>query len=122
MSIAAAQASKFYEQAVHDERVFTFTSERSCLVFPMAEREVMPFWSSRSRMEIIQKQHPKYSNYSIIEIPLAKFLNETMPHLETDNLNVGVNWAGRRLTGYDIPVKDLRRNLVYWQEKRNKNG
>jgi len=43
MSIAAAQASKFYEQVVRERAVFTLTEDGSFLVFPMVGREVVPF-------------------------------------------------------------------------------
>jgi hypothetical protein len=122
MSIAGSQASKFYEQVACDEKVFTFTEDGELLVFPIRENEVVPFWSSKKRLQKIQKEHPKYTNYSISEIALKDFLGETLTILESEEIRVGVNWAGKSLTGYDLEVKDLKRNIGYWLEKQGDNG
>ena len=60
MSVAAAQASKFYEQVVRDGLVFTFEDADGLLVFRTRDVEVVPFWSSRKRLEQIQKKMPKW--------------------------------------------------------------
>lgn len=117
MSVAAAQASQFYEQVVREGAVFTFTHEGSLLVFPVGDREVVPFWSSSARLDKIQREHPKYRKYARKEIPLTEFLEKALPALARGRISVGVNWSGAGLTGYDIPVSDLLRNLEYWQKK-----
>jgi hypothetical protein len=117
MTIAAAQASKFYEQVVAEDKVFTFMEDESFLVFPMKGTEVVPFWSSRTRLEKIQKTHPKYKSYEISELSLGEFLNRTLQQLEEEKLNVGVNWSGTRLVGYHISVPELRTNIAYWQSR-----
>ena len=119
MSVAAAQAQKFYEQVAADRRVFTFLSEGSFLVFPVGGAEVVPFWSSASRLQRVQEFHAKYRAYETDEIPLADFLEKTLPLLETERIHVGANWSGERLTGYDLTVADLRRNLDYWLAKQS---
>jgi hypothetical protein len=70
-------------------------------------------------VEQVQVSHPKYAGFTISEIPLSEFLNETLPLLEDQNINVGVNWAGVRLVGYDISVADLRTNIGYWISKHH---
>jgi len=117
VSIAAAQASKFYEQVVAEGRVFTFTENDEYLVYPIQGKEVVPFWSSKARLERIQKDHPKYQKYQISEVPLEQFLSEELHLFESEKVSVGVNWSGARLTGYDISAEDLRRNIGYWQSK-----
>jgi hypothetical protein len=83
---------------------------------------VAPFWSSRARLERIQRQHPAYRKYALKEIPLTEFLEKALPALARDHVSVGVNWSGAGLTGYDIPVSDLRRNLEYWTKKLAADG
>src|SRR5262245_36007386 len=73
MSAAAAQYSRFKEQVVRNGRVYTFTDNGEYPVFPVAGREVIPCWSSRRRMEAIQRAFPKYSGYEISEMSLADF-------------------------------------------------
>jgi hypothetical protein len=117
MSLTAAHATKFYEQVVADGRVFTFIEDEAFLVYPMHGREVVPFWSSRSRLERIQKNHPKYSKYTISEMTLEEFLDKTLVQLEEECISVGVNWSGSRLVGYDITTSELRNNIGYWQSR-----
>jgi hypothetical protein len=114
MSIAAAQASKFYEQCVKEARVFTVLDEDNFLVFKIGDKDVIPFWSSRSRVQKTQSVHPKYANYVISEISLSEFLNKTLLLLEEQRINVGVNWSGARLVGYDVSAAELRNNIDFW--------
>jgi hypothetical protein len=117
MSIAAAHANQFYEQVVRERAVFSFTDDGSLLVYPVKDREVVPFWSSRARLDRVQREHPKYRNYVCKEIPLSEFLEETLPTLAREHIAAGINWSGPGLTGYDITVADLLRNLEYWEKK-----
>ncbi len=117
MTVAAAQAAKFYEQVVAESHVFTFLDEGSFLVFPIHGYEVVPFWSSRTRLESIQRNHPKYRAFVPDEIALETFLGDTLEQLEAEAIRVGVNWSGKRLGGYDLTVADLRRNLEYWKSR-----
>jgi len=118
MSISAAQASKFYEQVVHDRKVFTLEDPEGFLVFPIRDIEVIPFWSSLSRVENIHSTMPEYAKYSIHTKPFGEFYEETLPWLEELQIHIGVNWSGERLSGYDVPVNELRVSLDYWMEKR----
>ena len=110
MSIAAAQYAKFLEQAVSEGRVFTFTQSDEYLVFRVHDREVIPFWSSRSRMEKTQEEHTKYQKYLIAEMKLDEFTN-WLPKLGEDRISIGVNWSGKKLTGYDIEAGSLLEGL-----------
>jgi hypothetical protein len=119
MSVAAAQASAFYEQVVAAGSVFTFVEDGSYLVFPVNGKDVVPFWSSRSRIETVQRAHPRYAAYAISEESLKQFLEKTLDQLEEENINVGVNWSGERSTGYDISAADVKRNICHHQSKAN---
>lgn len=117
MTVAAAHYDKFKEQAVEDGRVFTFTADGDYLIFPVGRHEVIPFWSSRSRMEKVQAEHPKYLQYQIKEMALAEFV-DWLPNLASDGVRVGTNWSGKRLTGYDVETSDLLAGLRYWLGKK----
>ena len=119
MSTAAIHTSKFYEQAVSDGKVFTFDDGDGYLVFPMDGAEVVPFWSSRTRLEKIKKDHPKHSRREITEETLTVFMTDTLPFLEKEGIRVGVNWSGQRLTGFNVTVADPRKNLQHWIDRRN---
>jgi hypothetical protein len=109
MSTAALHANAFYEDAAKKRAVFTFLKDDSFLVFRIDAAEVIPFWSTRSRVEKVRELHPKYGGHTIEEISLPDFLAKTLPLLAEEGLRVGVNWSGARLTGYDISVDDVRR-------------
>ncbi len=120
MSTAAAQYDKFREQAVAEERVFTFMDDGQLLVYPVQAGETVPFWSSRSRLETIQRRLPKYRQWQIAEMPFAEFWKR-LDELERERVQVGVNWSGERLVGYNVAVGDLREGLRYWIDRLGKN-
>ena len=117
MSIAAAQAQKFYEQVATEGRLFTFRDDGHLLIFPKDGYEVIPYWSSRSRVERVKEQHPKYREWAVDEICLKDFLSDLAPRLQADGMRVGVNWSGKRLTGYDVEVEDLLKNLGQYTDR-----
>jgi hypothetical protein len=111
MSTGALHATAFYEDLVKTRAVFTFVDDDSFLVYRIGAAEVVPFWSTRSRLERVCELHPKYCAYAMEKIPLSDFLEKTLPLLAEDGARVGVNWSGPRLSGYDISVDDVRRNI-----------
>ena len=117
MSQAASQAAKFYEEVASTRRVFTVVEGDDYLVFPVSGKEVIPFWSSASRVERVQKTHPKYRAFARQELSLDDFIQKALPQLDEEGISIGVNWSGKRLTGYDVSVPDLIRNIRYWQDK-----
>ena len=118
MSTAAIHANAFYGQVAKEGSLFSFSDEDSMLVFLIRDCEVTPFWSSRSRIERVRDEHPKYAALVIDQVPLEKFMLKTLPHLEAEGIHIGVNWSGARLTGYDVSAPDLRRNIGYWLSKQ----
>lgn len=119
MSVSGAQYDKFREQVVTDERAFTFTDSGQLLVYPVASGDTVPFWSSRSRLEAIQKRLPRYRQWQIAELSLAEFWRR-LDGLEREGVQVGVNWSGPQLTGYNVSVRDLRAGLQYWIDRQGK--
>jgi hypothetical protein len=113
MSTSGAQYDKFREQVVTEERAFSFTDGGELLVYPIQAGETVPFWSSRSRLETIQKRLPKNRQWQITEFSLAEFWRR-LDQLEREGVQVGVNWSGTQLTGHNVSVRDLRAGLKYW--------
>lgn len=112
MSISAAQYSKFCSEVAQKQCVFTFTEQGGLLIYPVQGQEVLPFWSSRSRLEKIQASHPKYQRYQISVYSWPEF-ESRLRQMEGDGIHAGVNWSGRRLTGYNVAAADLRAALEY---------
>lgn len=119
MSVSAAQADAFYREALRDQFVYTvFDDGGYPAPFGSSGPRAMPFWSKRSRAQRIIDNVPAYSTFEVEEIPLERWRNEWLPDLERDNLLVGLNWSGKRATGYDISTSDLLRNLDAWGSAR----
>jgi hypothetical protein len=119
MTIAAAQYDKFKEQIVTGERVFAFTDARDLLVYPIEGSETVPFWSSCERLETIQQRLPKYRKWEITEMSFTDFWRR-LDKLEREKIQVGTNWSGARLLGYNVPIAELRVGLLYWIDKLGK--
>jgi len=119
MSHSAAHATKFYEQVTIDQKVYGLEDDGSFLVFRIRDHDVVPFWSSRSRVTAIQKRNPKYRKWTVTEEPFPAFVEHTLSQLEAERISIGLNWSGERLIGYDIPVPELRKTLDYWTKKRS---
>src|SRR5262245_40415355 len=113
MSTAAAQADKFRQQVARERRAYTFTEGGQLLVYKTASGETVPFWSSRSRLTTIQKRLPRYQAYTISELSLEAFQSR-LDQLERDGIKVGLNWSGAGLTGYNLPVADVRASIAYY--------
>ena len=117
MSQAASQARAFYEEVASGGSAFTVLDHGNFLVFPVRGVEVVPFWSSRARVVRVQKDHAKYRAFDCDEIELDALLARTLPDLAREGIHIGVNWSGVRLTGYDVSVADVLKNLAYWQTR-----
>ena len=65
-------------------------------------------------MTKIQERLAKYRSYQIDELTFRDFYDFILPRLEAEGVFVGVNWSGVRLTGYNLSVSDLKKNLNYW--------
>lgn len=107
MSVAALHYHKFADQVAREQRVFTFTRDDELLVYPVRGNQVVPFWSSQSRMETVLERFPKYRAFTVTEMSLGEFY-DWLKQLEEEGILVGVNWSGRRLAGYDSTVADVR--------------
>lgn len=117
MSQAAAQYENFIKEILEFKKVWTVKDEKG---FPSSTNPngetALPFWSKKSRAEKIIESVPVYENFLTFEITLEKFLASWLTGLEEDGLYVGVNWSGKRATGYDINPKVLFERIKYEQE------
>lgn len=119
MSAASLQYNQFKTECVQEGKVYTFTKGGEYLVHPVQEREAIPFWSSRMRMEKTQQSSQKYKGYKISEMSLTDFI-EWLPELGTENIQIGANWTGSPLAGYDVSVPDLLAGLKHLLSRQSK--
>ena len=118
MSISAAQAAAFYDEAARHGSVWGIRDKGG---LPAPEgvdgQRAMPFWSLRSRAERIVTAVPAYAGFEPTEIPLDVFRSRWLPGLERDGLHVGINWTGARATGYDVAPGEVEEGLAAAQAR-----
>jgi hypothetical protein len=118
MGQSASQAHQFYEAVARTRMLWTCQDE---VGFPQPKtwlgQRAQPFWSSRSRVQKIIKTVPAYKDFLPYELTWDEFLAEWIPDLNADDVNVGVNWSGKRAVGYDICADDLVVNVNYYIAK-----
>lgn len=112
MTTSAAQAATFYSEVLEHDEVWSIRDEEG---FPSplnqdGQRSI-PFWSRRSRAEIVLKV-PAFDGFSITSISLNVWRERWLPGLERDGILVGLNWAGPRASGYDIEPRTVESNLA----------
>lgn len=112
MSQSASQAAAFYREVAKKRVVWTVRDDDG---FPAPKTSdgarAQPFWSSRSRVERIISTVSSYAGFHPFEITWAEFVAKWVPGLSGDGIKVGVNWTGKRATGYDLQPEDVVRNV-----------
>ena len=115
MSQAASQANKFYQEVALHRCLWTIRDKEG---FPapltFSGKRSQPFWSSRQRAELIIATISAYSAFEPVAIDWQTFLDRWAPGLTRDKLLVGVNWSGRKATGYDVEPADVTKNVNYF--------
>src|SRR3954454_10887602 len=103
MSISGAHASAFFEEALREGQVWTIRDSGG-IPAPMGSNGVgsMPFWSLASRAERIISTVEAYASFEKVSIPLNEWRTKWVQGCEHDGLNLGLNWSGKRATGYDV--------------------
>lgn len=114
MSSAGSQANKFYEEVAENRSLwFAENVERIALEFDVQDNRVsFPLWSSRSRIQRIIKLNPQLlEGYSPTEISWNLFKEQLVPILKEKERLVGVNLSGARLSGFDMPIDFVIRQV-----------
>lgn len=112
MSISAAHAASFYKEVAKEKLIWSIRDAQG-FPSPLSEsgRRSMPFWSSRSRAELIIKNVSAYREFEPVCISLAEFCERWVQGLTQDSILVGINWSGARATGYDVEPIECQKNI-----------
>jgi hypothetical protein len=114
LSQSAEQWSSFITEIINHRKVWTIKDDGGIPTSTNIDGETsMPFWSLKSRAEKIIENVPNYSGFQLYEIKFDDFLNRWLKGLEKDGLYLGVNWSGKRVTGYDIKPKEVLERIQY---------
>ncbi|KAA1268702.1 DUF2750 domain-containing protein [Leptospira interrogans] len=112
MGQSSAQYHQFFIEIKKSEKIWTLRDEG---VFPspisVSGNRVMPFWSSKRRVQSIIKNVNTYSLFKPYEISYQDFINRWLPGLKNDHFLVGINWTGSKVTGYDLEPEEVLKHL-----------
>ena len=114
MSYAGAQANKFYEEVSSNQSLwFAEDHKGTALEFDTSDDRVsFPLWSSKSRILRLKKLNPELlSDFSPREISWETFKEVLVPILNGKDRLVGVNLSGKNMSGFDMPVETVVRQV-----------
>ncbi|MCO7127607.1 DUF2750 domain-containing protein [Sporolactobacillus shoreicorticis] len=105
------EGSTFFEEAVHQNKVWTIANEEGYSIATNEQGEsVVPFWSSQMKIDKAINSVPAYRSDHSLEVPLNEFTSDWINELKEDDFLVGINWCGRGLMGHELlPNKVLER-------------
>lgn len=113
MTVSAVHMSAFFREVLREDAVWTV---RDAGGFPAPEghhgNRSQPFWSLETRAQHIIDTVPAYAGMETVRISLADFRTRWLPGLQTDGIDVGLNWSGRSVTGYDLQAADVAEYLA----------
>ena len=112
MTVTSPQVQAFVDEITRLGRAYSFSKNGEYLVLKAGEKDVIPFWSSPTKVQIIQVFFADYDDYKIASMTLKEFY-DWLPEVEEQDLYIGVNWSGKNLEGYDIAPKQLQKMLPH---------
>jgi hypothetical protein len=120
MGISAAHYTAFITEIIKNDRVWTIYDDGGIPAPKNMDGErSMPLWSTIKRAQNIIENVPNYVGFRIKEIPLDDFISKWLPGLTNDGLFVGVNWSGKRATGYDLKPNEVQVTIKHEKQKHN---
>jgi hypothetical protein len=114
MGNAGSQAYKFYEEVARNGTLwFAENSAGTALEFDLDNGKVsFPLWSSESRIKRLRKLNPKlFGGFVPRQMSWASFKDVLVPILRNKQRVVGVNLSGPELSGFDISVESVIRQV-----------
>jgi hypothetical protein len=114
MGNGGAQATKFYEEVSENLSLwFTERADGTALELDIKGNRVsFPLWSSKSRINRLKKLNPELlQGFEPREITWDFFKEVLVPILRKKNRLVGVNLSGKRLSGFDMSVDQVIRQV-----------
>ncbi|MFB8757033.1 DUF2750 domain-containing protein [Streptomyces nigra] len=112
MSVSGAQAAAFFREVARTRTVWWVRDgDGSPTPASSSGRPAFPYWSSEARAQrAAELWGPAFR---AVPMPLDHWRSAALPDLAEDDLRVGINWSGPRLTGWDFTVADVVNRLAY---------
>ncbi|WP_416306975.1 hypothetical protein [Neptunicella sp. SCSIO 80796] len=118
MTSGVSQANKFYEEVAETKVVwFGALPGELLLEFDLKENKVsFPVWSSESRIDCLKELNPELmGRVEARSVSWEQFKVHFLPILPPEQKVVGVNLSGKNLSGIDIPVSVLVKQVeAFW--------
>ena len=113
MSVGA-QIDKFYQE-VGANKILWFAEclDGIAVEFDVSENEVtFPIWSSKSRIQRLKKLNPEIlGSVTPRAMPWDEFKEHVVPILRETSRLVSLNLSGKNLTGFDLQLEQVIRNI-----------
>ncbi|MBA6302674.1 MULTISPECIES: DUF2750 domain-containing protein [unclassified Colwellia] len=113
MSVGS-QIEKFYQEVSEKQYLwFGEFPDGTMLEFDVSDNRVsLPVWSSKSRIVRLKKLNSDLlSEIEPREMSWENFKEHMVPILEDKNRLINLNLSGKNLTGFDLEISSLIRNL-----------
>ncbi|WP_318218745.1 DUF2750 domain-containing protein [Streptomyces sp. SCL15-6] len=110
MSTSGAQAAAFFREIALTRTVWWVRDdEGSPMPVSSSGQPAFPYWSSQTRAQrAAQLWGPRFR---VVPMPLDHWRSAALPALAGEDVRVGINWSGQRLTGWDFTVGDVVNRL-----------
>jgi len=112
VSTSAAQADAFYREVLEQDAVWSIKDSEGFPAPKTPEGRTMPFWSLRSRADLVISTVPAYAGFEAVAIPLSEWRSRWLPGLKRDGVRVGLNWAGPNAMGFDVEPDAVEQRIV----------
>ncbi|GGI71854.1 DUF2750 domain-containing protein [Shewanella gelidii] len=117
MSSVQAEASAFYKEVAKSGVVWGIKNKAG---FPaprgVSGKQAMPFWSSEKRAKLVIHSVSAYAEFEPTAIQWSDFCTHWVPGLKKDNFLAGINWSGKRASGFDIEPDLLQEAVETFRE------
>ncbi|TDO32883.1 DUF2750 domain-containing protein [Paractinoplanes brasiliensis] len=112
MSQSGSQAAAFFREIVSNDVVWFVRDDRgSPTPTTSSGATAMPYWSSRTRA---QRAADIWGNGLYpASISLETWQHADLPELADQGYQVGINWTGPRLVGWDFTVVEVLNRLAH---------
>jgi len=120
MSISAINADAFVSEVLDGAQVWGIRDKGGFPTSTNASGETaMPFWSSEKRAMLVIETVPAYRDFEPVPIALSEFISRWLPGLKKDGLHCGLNWSGKRVTGYELSPAAVLDRLTARSQSRS---
>ncbi|MEV6346435.1 DUF2750 domain-containing protein [Actinoplanes sp. NPDC051851] len=112
MSASGPQTAAFFREIAERRTVWWVRNDDGGPTFILESGdEVFPYWSSEKRSRTAAALWGP--GYRPVSMPLDRWRDRALPDLAREDLRIGVNWTGERLTGWDLTVPEVLNRLEH---------